>query len=112
MGSLRPSARSILPARLHVFFRCYQPRPPFGPRLTTVNSAARNMSSAREDSVPHEVRTAAEPRQNRLYTVRLSQIVQVNPMIRLLRLTLPPPATEQTQTQEVWNLCPVVYLIY
>ncbi|KAL2215976.1 hypothetical protein M432DRAFT_552736 [Thermoascus aurantiacus ATCC 26904] len=58
------------------------------------------MSSAREDSVPHEVRTAAEPRQNRLYTVRLSQIVQVNPMIRLLRLTLPPPATEQTQTQE------------
>ncbi|KAL2005643.1 hypothetical protein VTN00DRAFT_10136 [Thermoascus crustaceus] len=51
----------------------------------------------REDSVPHELRTAAEPRQNRLYNVRLSQIVQVNPTIRLLRLALPPSTTEQTQ---------------
>ncbi|KAL1958191.1 hypothetical protein VTO42DRAFT_5046 [Malbranchea cinnamomea] len=38
--------------------------------------------------IPHEVRTAAEPRQDRLYPVRLTQITHVNPTVRLLRLTL------------------------
>ncbi|KAL1849257.1 hypothetical protein Plec18170_007549 [Paecilomyces lecythidis] len=55
--------------------------------------------STREDSIPHELRTAAEPRQNKLYPVRLSQIVQVNPSIRLLRLTIP-PAEDQTDERE------------
>ncbi|KAL2808375.1 hypothetical protein BJX63DRAFT_424678 [Aspergillus granulosus] len=41
-------------------------------------------------SVPHTVRTAAEPRQNRLFTVRLSHIEEINPAVRLLHLTLPP----------------------
>lgn len=44
---------------------------------------------SREDSIPHELRTAAEPRQNQLYPVRLSQVDQINPSIRLLRLALP-----------------------
>lgn len=47
------------------------------------------MSSQREDSIPHELRTAAEPRQNRLYPVRLSHVELVNPSIRLLRFTIP-----------------------
>ena len=48
------------------------------------------MSSQREDSIPHELRTAAEPRQNRLYPVRLSHVEQVNPSVRLLQLAIPP----------------------
>lgn len=40
--------------------------------------------------MPHLVRTAAEPRQNRLYTVRLSHIDEVNPTVRLIQLTIPP----------------------
>ncbi|KAJ5303341.1 Riboflavin synthase-like beta-barrel [Penicillium atrosanguineum] len=44
---------------------------------------------SREDSIPHELRTAAEPRQNQLYPVRLSQVDQINLSIRLLRLALP-----------------------
>ncbi|XHG01398.1 hypothetical protein AWENTII_004781 [Aspergillus wentii] len=48
------------------------------------------MSSKTKDSVPHEVRTAAEPRQNRLYNVRLSHIEQVTASVRLLQLTIPP----------------------
>lgn len=48
------------------------------------------MLATGKTSVPHELRTAAEPRQNRLYNVRLSHIEQINPSIRLLRLTLPP----------------------
>lgn len=51
-----------------------------------ITGPARSMS---EDSIPHELRTAAEPRQNQLYPVRLSQVDQINPSIRLLRLALP-----------------------
>lgn len=53
-----------------------------------ITGTARSMSQ-REDSIPHELRTAAEPRQIHLYPVRLSQVDQVNPSIRLLRLALP-----------------------
>lgn len=45
-------------------------------------------------SLPHEERTAAEPRQNRLYSVRLSHIEQVHPTVRLLQLAIPPPSSE------------------
>lgn len=55
------------------------------------------MSFQREDSIPHELRTAAEPRQNRLYPVRLSHVEQINPSIRLLQLAI--PAQEN-------NVCP------
>lgn len=50
----------------------------------------RQMSSKPKSGIPHQVRTAAEPRQNRLYTVRLSHIEQVNPTVRLLQLSIPP----------------------
>ncbi|KAL4971284.1 hypothetical protein BDW66DRAFT_163803 [Aspergillus desertorum] len=55
---------------------------------------------ARKLSVPHTVRTAAEPRQNRLYPVRLSHIEQANPTVRLLQLALSPSVQEpQSQGQ-------------
>lgn len=41
------------------------------------------------DSIPHVVRTAEDPRQQGVWTARLSRIEQVNPTIRLLRLSLP-----------------------
>ncbi|KAF4213079.1 hypothetical protein CNMCM8980_004279 [Aspergillus fumigatiaffinis] len=47
-------------------------------------------ASTRKASVPHLVRTAAEPRQNRMYTVRLSHIDEVNPTVRLIQLAIPP----------------------
>lgn len=52
--------------------------------------------TTRKHSIPHETRTAAEPRQNKLYTVRLARIEQINPSVRLLRLALPqePPLDE------------------
>ncbi|KAJ5086707.1 Riboflavin synthase-like beta-barrel [Penicillium alfredii] len=53
------------------------------------------MSAQREDSIPHELRTAAEPRQNRLYPVRLSHVEQVNPSVRLLQLAIPENNSDQ-----------------
>lgn len=47
------------------------------------------MSTQREDSIPHELRTAAEPRQNRLYPVRLAHVEQVNRSVRLLQFVIP-----------------------
>lgn len=47
------------------------------------------MSTQREDSIPHELRTAAEPRQNRLYPVRLAHVEQVNRSVRLLQFAIP-----------------------
>ncbi|PGH01814.1 hypothetical protein GX51_04994 [Blastomyces parvus] len=38
--------------------------------------------------LPHRLRTAQEPRQNMLCKVRLSNIAQANPTVRLLRLTV------------------------
>ena len=55
-----------------------------------IQRARRNMSTNQSiDSVPHEIRTASEPRQNALHSVRLSKVTQVNPTVRLLQLTLP-----------------------
>jgi hypothetical protein len=56
------------------------------------------MTSQREDSIPHELRTAAEPRQNRLYPVRLSHVEQINRCIRLLQFTIPSQDS---------NVCPI-----
>ncbi|KAK2788018.1 hypothetical protein FQN53_004215 [Emmonsiellopsis sp. PD_33] len=39
-------------------------------------------------SIPHELRTSEEPRQNHLYKVRLSNIDYANPTVRLLRLAI------------------------
>ncbi|KAJ5281180.1 hypothetical protein N7478_006552 [Penicillium angulare] len=57
------------------------------------------MSSQREDSIPHELRTAAEPRQNRLYPVRLAHVEQVNPSIRLLQFAIPKPENSDNHQQ-------------
>ncbi|KAL2860723.1 FAD-dependent oxidoreductase [Aspergillus lucknowensis] len=45
--------------------------------------------TAAKVSIPHTVRTAAEPRQNRLFTVRISHIEEVNPTVRVLQLAIP-----------------------
>jgi hypothetical protein len=50
--------------------------------------------------VPHLVRTAAEPRQNRMYTVRLSHINEVNPTVRLIQLTIPPYVQSLEEQEE------------
>ncbi|CAG7979114.1 unnamed protein product [Penicillium nalgiovense] len=55
----------------------------------SISRTTGQMTSQRDESIPHELRTAAEPRQNRLYPVRLSHIEQVNPSVRLLQFTLP-----------------------
>ncbi|KAJ5631099.1 uncharacterized protein N7484_011199 [Penicillium longicatenatum] len=78
MRGIRPRQPIHLPA-LHL-----RPQPPLFPRT-------RPMSSQREDSIPHELRTAAEPRQNRLYPVHLAHVEQVNRSIRLLQFTIPSP---------------------
>lgn len=71
-------------------------RPPFILTRTLVQrhhfplSKYRQMSFKPKTGVPHQVRTAAEPRQNRLYTVRLTHIDELNPTVRLLQLTIPP----------------------
>ncbi|EXJ88494.1 hypothetical protein A1O1_05424 [Capronia coronata CBS 617.96] len=41
------------------------------------------------DSIPHIIRTAEDPRQEGVWTARLSRIDQVNSKIRVLRLSLP-----------------------
>ncbi|RDW94185.1 FAD-dependent oxidoreductase [Aspergillus mulundensis] len=53
---------------------------------------------SRKLSAPHTVRTAAEPRQNRLFPVRLSHIEQATPTVRLLQLTISP--SDQDQVEE------------
>jgi hypothetical protein len=64
----------------------------------SISRTTGQMTSQRDESIPHELRTAAEPRQNRLYPVRLSHIEQVNPSVRLLQFTLP------TQENNVWKI--------
>ena len=50
----------------------------------------RTMATIRS-SVPHEDRTAAEPRENRLEPVILSHIREINATVRLLRLSAVDP---------------------
>lgn len=50
-------------------------------------------------SIPHEVRTATEPRQNRLYNVQLSHIEQINPSVKLLQLTIPPSESKKEEVE-------------
>ncbi|KAJ5679548.1 Riboflavin synthase-like beta-barrel [Penicillium macrosclerotiorum] len=57
------------------------------------------MSSQREDSIPHELRTAAEPRQNRLYPVRLTHVEQVNSSVRLLQFAIPTQESHNDKQQ-------------
>ncbi|KAJ5168187.1 uncharacterized protein N7482_003781 [Penicillium canariense] len=68
------------------------------------------MSSQREDSIPHELRTAAEPRQNRLYPVRLSHVEQVNPSIRLLQFAIPIRESNDGNQLEPFSFLPGQWL--
>lgn len=56
------------------------------------------------DSIPHEVRTATQPRESGIEPVVLSQIREVNESIRLLRLS----ARDKERTIKVRDLCPLV----
>ncbi|KAK2871623.1 hypothetical protein FQN49_002995 [Arthroderma sp. PD_2] len=47
-----------------------------------------NTESSTQISKPHELRTAAEPRQDSLYRLRVSHVSQVNPTIRLIRFNV------------------------
>ncbi|KAJ5448757.1 Riboflavin synthase-like beta-barrel [Penicillium cf. griseofulvum] len=69
------------------------------PGFRSISRITDKMSSQREDSIPHELRTAAEPRQNRLHSVRISHIEQVNPSVRLLQFALPPQENNYTDQQ-------------
>lgn len=90
-----PNASSILVAQSQrvPFIARLQPLPP---HWSVPGAIRRQMdyASTRKASVPHLVRTAAEPRQNRMYTVRLSHIDEVNPTVRLIQLTIPPSCAE------------------
>lgn len=87
MRGFRPLSQPIPPLALPRSLR--RPRSTIPPITITSASLRGVMSSQREDSIPHELRTAAEPRQNRLYPVRLSHVELVNSSIRLLRFTIP-----------------------
>lgn len=55
---------------------------------TTNKILKRTMSTAKtHDSIPHEDRTAAEPRQNVVEPVTISSIRDINSTTRVLRLT-------------------------
>jgi len=62
------------------------PRPPFALSLTA-STIRRTMATIVHDSVPHEDRTATEPRQNRIEPVTITHIRQINPTTRVLRLS-------------------------
>jgi hypothetical protein len=69
-------------------------------RRQQIQRANRNMSTiASSNSVPHELRTASEPRQDSLHLVRLSKVTQVNPTIRLLRLSVNPDQSSGNDTE-------------
>ncbi|KAJ5637985.1 hypothetical protein N7490_007864 [Penicillium lividum] len=78
--------RGIRPQPIHLPALHLRPQPL---RLAYIPKTP--MSSKREDSIPHELRTAAEPRQNKLFPVHLTHVEQVNRSIRLLHFTIPGP---------------------
>ncbi|PLB55263.1 hypothetical protein P170DRAFT_432793 [Aspergillus steynii IBT 23096] len=63
-------------------------------------------SGGKKTSVPHLERTAAEPRQNRLYNVHLSHIEQVNPSVRLFQLAIPPQNVETPESDDAESSAP------
>ncbi|KAJ6090120.1 hypothetical protein N7486_008935 [Penicillium sp. IBT 16267x] len=97
MRGIRPLRQPIYLPALHL-----RPQPP------TLFPRTRPMTSQREDSIPHELRTAAEPRQNRLYPVHLTHVEQVNRSIRLLQFTIPDP--ENGDQQQPFSFLPGQWL--
>lgn len=105
----QPIPRLALPTRsLHRPLSSIQPV-----TITITPGSLRGvMSSQREDSIPHELRTAAEPRQNRLYPVLLSHVEQVNPSIRLLQFTIPGEESNVCPTYCLNLKLPFCFLLY
>ncbi|PYI12380.1 hypothetical protein BO78DRAFT_392237 [Aspergillus sclerotiicarbonarius CBS 121057] len=90
--ALLQACHRLLPAGPHIPPPANLPKRQLSAVTRPYQQPAHHMSSptSRKGSQPHQLRTAAEPRQNRLYNVRLSHIEQVNPSVRLLQLTIPP----------------------
>ncbi|KAF3388458.1 Oxidoreductase NAD-binding domain-containing protein 1 [Penicillium rolfsii] len=106
----QPIPRVALPTR-----STHRPRSTIPPITTTITTITPGiwrgvMSSQREDSIPHELRTAAEPRQNRLYPVRLSHVEQVNPSIRLLQFAIPSHESKDDNGQQPFTFLPGQWL--
>ncbi|KAK3068370.1 hypothetical protein LTR53_014121 [Teratosphaeriaceae sp. CCFEE 6253] len=80
------SVHRIIMMRVHLWSRLAQSTKP---HITLGTS--RSMATVRS-SIPHEARTAAEPREPRLEPVILSQIRDVNPSVRLLRFNAVDPS--------------------
>lgn len=78
---------------------------------TRIPLGSRRMVSTLErpedSSVPHTERTAAEPRQNRLYKVRLSHVREVNSKVRLIRLAIPRDESDRVDGAEVRGFCTI-----
>ncbi|KAE8351933.1 hypothetical protein BDV28DRAFT_136113 [Aspergillus coremiiformis] len=66
--------------------------------------------TSKKISVPHKLRTAAEPRQNTLYNVRLSHIEEVNPTVRLLHLTKQSQDDEEPDEPQPFTFFPGQWL--
>ncbi|KAJ5454443.1 uncharacterized protein N7458_005399 [Penicillium daleae] len=101
----QPIPRFALPTR-----SLHRPLPTSQPITIPPRSLRGVMSSQREDSIPHELRTAAEPRQNRLYPVHLSHVEQVNPSIRLLQFTIPDQENSDDKYQQPFTFLPGQWL--
>lgn len=69
----------------HVLLRQHFPRTSTTSQLLR---SRRTMATVKE-SIPHIIRTADDPRQQGVWTARISEIEQVNSKIRLLKLSLP-----------------------
>lgn len=70
-------------------------------RISRVSAPFRPRPATMSTSLPHEVRTVSEPRQRGLHSVFLSHITQLNPTIRLLRLSLSPNSSAPPSNAEV-----------
>jgi hypothetical protein len=72
----------------------------------------RKMATIVHDSVPHEDRTASEPRENRIEPVTISHISQINPTTRVLRLSpTDPNHTIKVNHPIPLNIIPIPNLI-
>ncbi|PWY80679.1 hypothetical protein BO70DRAFT_47744 [Aspergillus heteromorphus CBS 117.55] len=83
------------------------------PLSTIAHHQMSSPMTSRKGSLPHQLRTAAEPRQNRLYNVRLSHVEQANPSVRLLQLTIPPEIQdleEEEREEELEEGEPLTFL--
>jgi hypothetical protein len=115
-GRLSNKTSTVAPLHMSSFSRVISPLRVEQGRLQSIQTPfatlvilrGRRMASGKPSNasgIPHEIRTAAEPRQQSLYPVRLSHITQVNPTIRLLRLSIPRPKAEESLGEPNPDVC-------